>query len=153
MNLVADLSNAISVVESVIAKLKNKEEICISDIESSLYEWRGALFAKTQGNHPLFYAGDKRYKFSLRGQNMVETEFAFLWPSEAMEPIRSVVVSKGIVYVTSADTGEILPVPVDDEHTEHFYIIPDIHQTFRVGKINLPDHCIQASKTNLIEVV
>lgn len=150
--VVNDLGNAIQTVEGILHKLWNKEEICISDIESSLYEWRGTLFKETDGHHPLFIADGKRYKFSMVDNNKNEVKFSFVWPDEAMEPIRSVVVSEGVVYVSSADTGEILAIPVNDS-SSHCYIIPAEHYVVRVGKINMPVHCVQASKTNLHEVV
>lgn len=54
MKLDRELSGAIRTIEMMIEKRSAGEEICISDIEANLVEWRGALYGATKGNDPLF---------------------------------------------------------------------------------------------------
>ena len=53
-NSVNDLANAIVTVETIISQLHNKEEICVSDLEHKIHEWRGTVYKETNGKHLLF---------------------------------------------------------------------------------------------------
>lgn len=151
-NVVADLGNAILTVEAVIAKLKNKEEICISDIESNLYEWRGSLYKETNGNHPLF--GDE-YSVTCYDNNLQRVEFRFVWPSDAIDVIKSIFISEGVVYASSADTGQLKAYPVwagGYMTGKMKYRTPTGEHTVAIDKLNVKTQAIQASKTNLRKV-
>lgn len=106
MNLERELSGAISTIEMMLEKLSAKEEICLSDIEAKLYEWRGTLYNATKGNDPLFDEYDM-YDVEIEG-----IQYRFKWPDDAFDSIKTFYLTGGFLFATSVP-GNSLPFSPD----------------------------------------
>lgn len=142
MNLERELSGAIRTIEMMIEKRSAWEEICISDIEANLVEWRGALYGATKGNDPLFDEYDM-YEVELWNQ-----KYRFKWPNDSYDFINTLYTSGGYLYATSVSVHDlgisdgVIYLPNTFSHTT--VCLSDVEWK-HVG-------FVEASKTNLKRV-
>lgn len=143
---IKDLGNAIYTVQTIINQLQNKEEICISDLEHRLYEWRATLYKETLGDS---INVNDHFSLVMIDDNQNTQEYRFEWPTTAMEPIRSIYASKNTLYACSASV-------LDLEHYRgmgtEIIIPPSDATTVCLGYINAPAFKVQSSKTNIKEI-
>lgn len=101
MKLDRELSGAIRAIEMMLEKRSTGEEICISDIEAKLVEWRGALYGATKGNDPLFDEYDM-YEVELWNK-----KYRFKWPDNSYDFINTLYTSGGYLYATSVSVHDL----------------------------------------------
>lgn len=142
MKLERELSGAISTIEMMLEKRSAGEEICISDIEAKLVEWRGALYGATKGNDPLFDEYDM-YEVELWNK-----KYRFKWPDDSYDFINTLYTSGGYLYATSVSVHDLGLSPNGVSLPNTFS-----HTTVCLGEIEYNRvSWIEASKTDLKRV-
>lgn len=143
MKLNHELSGAIRTIEMMLDKLSAKEEFCVSDIEASLVEWRGALYGATNGEDIIF-KDDFYYTVTLFNVN-----HSFKWPKDAYGHIESFILENDKIYATDVCS-------VDLQHNpDNTISLPTTHSCTKVLVGSLPGvwngsmFITSASKTNL----
>lgn len=139
----AELSGAIRTIEMMLEKMDASEEICVSDIEAKLYEWRTALYNATKGNDPLFDEYDM-YDVEIDG-----IQYRFKWPDDSFDIIKTFYMTGGFLFATSVGVNA-LPFSPDG-------LRPSDFRSCTTVCLGYHDHdgdvvWIEAGKTNLRRV-
>lgn len=108
MKLAIELNTAIKLLESVCADLSQNREVCISDIESTVQELRGALWDATNGQAQIFREEGTDCEWYT--VTVLNRDFTFFWPSSC-DPIQALFVKDGAVWATSSAEGDLHEEP------------------------------------------
>lgn len=142
--LTNELSGAIRTIEGILHDLRMGNEICVSDIEANLVEWRGALYGATQGKDPLFTEYDM---YTVTIDNKI---YRFRWPDDAYDHIKTFYCTGGALFATSIGVNELPFHPDGLRPSDHLGCTTVL--LGMCGNYSDPVYWIEASKTNLKRV-
>lgn len=120
MNTTTALEKAILAIEGAIDDLHNKQEINVSDLQSTLYEIRGSLWQETNGDSIVF---------PTHSVSLFDKDYYFRWP-KGEDAIQSFYIEDGLIYASSAMSMDI---EVDIEVDKAAFVIPDYATSVSIG--------------------